>query len=318
MIAYVGRRLLQLVPVLAIVMVTLFLLLRLLPGDPTAELLGEDATEEQIAEMRRRLGLDKPIFGQMLDWIGGLLQGDLGQSWLTREPVAATVMSRLPVTLELVLIALLFSLILGIPGGVIAAVRKGKATDAAITSVSMFFLAIPHFYLAILLILIFAVGLKLLPASGYVPFGSSPLQNIRYMILPATAVAVTVVAVVARQTRGSLLETLELDFTRTATAFGISQRGVVLRYALRNALVPVATVIGLQVGALMSATVVTESIFTLPGMGTLIVDAIFSRDLPIVQGAVLVVVLLVLLVNLLTDLLYAALDPRISYRKVSR
>ncbi|MGN9809151.1 ABC transporter permease [Micromonospora sp. BQ11] len=313
MTGYLVRRVAQLVPVLAVVSVVLFLLLRLLPGDPTTEILGQEASAADRAALRADLGLDAPLWRQFVDWIGGVLTGDLGRSWLTDEPVATVIVDRLPATVELGLIALLLAVALGIPAGVLAAVRRRTATDSVLTGLGVLALSTPHFYLAALLIGVFAVWLRWVPPSGYVPFTEDPAGNLVRMVLPAVVVGSTVVAVVLRQTRGSLLAALGEDYIRTAEATGLRRRRVVTVYALRNAMVPVVTVTALQIGALMSATVVTETIFTLPGMGTLIVNGIFSRDLPVVQGAVLVVVTFVLLVNLVTDVVYAWLDPRITY-----
>ncbi|MFI7211529.1 ABC transporter permease [Micromonospora maritima] len=313
MIGYLVRRIAQLIPVLFIVSVVLFLLLRLLPGDPTAEILGQEASAADRAALRADLGLDAPLWQQFLDWIGGVLTGDLGRSWLTDEPVASVIVDRLPATVELGLIALLLAVAIGIPAGVLAAVRRRTATDSALTGLGVLALSTPHFYLAALLIGVFAIWLRLVPPSGYVAFTEDPVGNLVRMVLPAVTVGSTVVAVVLRQTRGSLLAALGEDYIRTAEATGLRRGRIVTVYALRNAMVPVVTVTALQIGALMSATVVTETIFTLPGMGTLIVNGIFSRDLPVVQGAVLVVVTFVLLVNLVTDLVYAWLDPRITY-----
>jgi peptide/nickel transport system permease protein len=310
---YVLRRFLHLVPVLFVVSLALFVLLRLLPGDPSTAILGQEATEEQRAALRTDLGLDEPLWRQYVDWIAGIFRGDLGQSWLTREPVGAAIADRLPVTVELGITSLVLATLIGIPLGILAAVRARRATDSVVTGAAMLLLSIPHFYLATLLVLLFAVTLRWLPASGFVPFTENPAENIKYLILPAVTIGSTIVAVAMRQTRGSLLATLGEDYVRTAEATGLGPRRIVLVHAMRNALAPVTTVIALQVGALMSATVITETIFTLPGMGTLIVNAIFSRDMPIVQGAVLVVVAFVLAVNLLTDLIYAWLDPRIAY-----
>ncbi|GAA2193704.1 ABC transporter permease [Micromonospora lupini] len=313
MIGYLVRRVAQLVPVLFIVSVVLFLLLRLLPGDPTTEILGQEASAADRAALRADLGLDAPLWQQFLDWIGGVLTGDLGRSWLTDEPVAGVIVDRLPATVELGLIALLLAVLIGIPAGVLAAIRRRTATDSALTGLGVLALSTPHFYLAALLIGVFAIWLRLVPPSGYVAFTEDPAGNLVRMVLPAITVGSTVVAVVLRQTRGSLLAALGEDYIRTAEATGLRRGRIVTVYALRNAMVPVVTVTALQIGALMSATVVTETIFTLPGMGTLIVNGIFSRDLPVVQGAVLVVVTFVLLVNLVTDLVYAWLDPRITY-----
>ncbi|MET8038100.1 ABC transporter permease [Streptomyces sp. NPDC005345] len=313
MTGYLIRRLLQLIPVVLVVSLLLFLLLRLMPGDPTVDILGQDASAADRAALRADLGLNAPLWRQFIDWIGGIVHGDLGVSWLTGEKISAVLGDRLAATAELGVIALAFALFIGIPAGVLAAVKRRKPTDTALNSAGLVALSAPHFYLAALLILVFALWLKVLPPSGFVPLAQDPVENLRHMVLPAVTIGSTIAAVTMRQTRAALLAVFNEDYIRTAEASGLSRRRIVGVYALRNAIVPVVTVVALQIGALMSATVVTETVFTVPGMGTLIVDGIFSRDLPVVQGAVLMVVVFVLLVNLLADLIYAWLDPRITY-----
>ncbi|MFI7239037.1 ABC transporter permease [Streptomyces cyaneofuscatus] len=313
MTGYLVRRLLQLIPVVLVVSLVLFMLLRLMPGDPTLAILGQEATEQDRAVLRKDLGLDVPVWQQFTQWLGDLARGDLGTSWLTDEKVGLVISDRFAATLELGIIALAFAVLIGIPAGILAAVRRRTRTDTVLNSGGLLALSTPHFYLAALLILVFALWLKILPPSGYVPFTEDPVENLRRMILPAVTIGSTIAAVTMRQTRAALLAAFNEDYIRTAEASGLSRRRIVGVYALRNAIVPVVTVIALQIGALMSATVVTETVFTVPGMGTLIVNGIFSRDLPVVQGAVLMVVVLVLLVNLLADLVYAWLDPRITY-----
>ncbi|MHC3393242.1 ABC transporter permease [Streptomyces lavendulocolor] len=313
MTGYLLRRILQLIPVVLVVSMVLFLLLRLMPGDPTLDILGQEAGAADRAALRAELGLDAPLWRQFTDWIAGLVRGDLGTSWLTSEAISTILGERLAATAELGIIALIFALFLGIPAGVIAAVKRRKPTDTVLNSVGLVALSAPHFYVAALLILVFGLWLKVLPPSGYVPFTEDPVENLRHMALPAVTIGSTIAAVTMRQTRAALLAAFNEDYIRTAEASGLSRRRIVGVYALRNAIVPVVTVVALQIGALMSATVVTETVFTIPGMGTLIVNGIFSRDLPVVQGAVLVVVVFVLVVNLLADLIYAWLDPRITY-----
>ncbi|MET7828982.1 ABC transporter permease [Streptomyces sp. NPDC005386] len=313
MTGYLIRRLLQLIPVVLVVSLLLFLLLRLMPGDPTVDILGQDASAADRAALRADLGLNAPLWRQFIDWIGGIVHGDLGVSWLTGEKISAVLGDRLAATAELGVIALAFALFIGIPAGVLAAAKRRKPTDTALNSAGLVALSAPHFYLAALLILVFALWLKVLPPSGFVPLAQDPVENLRHMVLPAVTIGSTIAAVTMRQTRAALLAVFNEDYIRTAEASGLSRRRIVGVYALRNAIVPVVTVVALQIGALMSATVVTETVFTVPGMGTLIVDGIFSRDLPVVQGAVLMVVVFVLLVNLLADLIYAWLDPRITY-----
>ncbi|WP_150461092.1 ABC transporter permease [Nesterenkonia ebinurensis] len=313
MTGFILRRVVQLVIVLAIVSVALFLLLRLLPGDPTTTILGTEATHEQREILRAELGLDQPLIVQFGQWILSVFNGDLGESWITGEPVSAVMSDRLPVTVQLGVMSLLGALLIGVPAGVLAAVRRRSTLDTALTGAGVFFLAIPNFFLGPLLVLLFALSLGWAPPSGFVNFTDDPIANLIHMVLPAVTVGSMVVAVVMRQARGAMLDSLGGDYIRTAKATGLSRGRVVMVYALRNALLPVITVTGLQVGALLSGTIVTETIFTLPGMGSLIVNSIFSRDLPVVQGAVLLIVVAVLLINLVTDLIYAWLDPRIVY-----
>ena len=312
MITYVLRRLLQLVPVLVVVSLALFVLLRVLPGDPTVSVLGENATPEERAALRGELGLDRPLVGQYLSYVGGLARGDFGTSYITREPVGGIILDRLGTTAELGLLSIGFAVLVGLTTGVATALTRRRAVGAVANGVAVTALATPNFFVAALVILVFSVELGWLPASGFVDLTVDPAANLQGMILPTVTVGLGIAAVAFRQSRAALVSSLDEEFVRTARSVGLAERRV-LRYALRHALVPVVTVLSLQIGALVSASVVTETIFTLPGMGSLIVRSIFSRDLPVIQGAVLVVVVLVLLVNVATDLVYAWLDPRIVY-----
>ncbi len=313
MITYVVRRVLQLVPVLIVVSLALFLLLRVLPGDPTVAVLGEEATAQQRAQLRTELGLDRPVLSQYLSYVTDLAHGDLGTSYVTREPVAGIILDRLGTTAELGLLGIGFALLVGLPAGAAVALRRRGRLSAAADGLAVTALATPNFSVAALLILVFAVQLQWLPASGFVDFTEDPVTNLEYMILPTVTIGLGIAAVAFRQSRAAMAASLGEDFVRTARSVGLAERRVVLVYALRHALIPVVTVLSLQLGTLVSASVVTETIFTLPGMGSLIVRSIFSRDLPVIQGAVLVVVVVVLLLNLVTDLVYAWLDPRIVY-----
>jgi peptide/nickel transport system permease protein len=310
---YVVRRVAQLVPVLLVVSLALFLLLRVLPGDPTTAVLGEEATEEQRAALRAEFGLDRPLVEQYLAYAADLLRGDLGESWTTGEPVGEIVLDRLATTAELGLLGMAFAVLVGLPLGVLAALRRRGRLDGAVNALAVTALATPNFAVAAVLILVFAVQLGWAPASGFVPFTRDPVANLQYMVLPTLTVGLSIAAVAFRQSRSAMIGSLGEEFVRTARSVGLAERRIVLSYALRHALIPVVTVLSLQLGALVSASVVTETIFALPGMGSLVVRSIFARDLPVVQGAVLVVVVLVLLINLLTDLVYARLDPRIVY-----
>lgn len=313
MTTFVLRRLAQLIPVLVVVSIALFVLMRVLPGDPTNTILGDDATVEQRSALRAELGLDRPLLAQYTSYAALAVRGDLGRSFISGQPVSEILLDRLPVTVELALLGIVLAIALGLPAGMLAARRRGGRLDAVLNGIGLTALAVPNFYLAALLILAFAVQWRLLPASGYVPLSEAPLANLRVMVLPTVTVATSMAAIAMRQTREAMIAAMGEDFIRTARSVGLSERRVLNVYALRFALVPVVTVMSLQLGAVISASVITETIFTLPGMGSLIVNSIFSRDLPVVQGAVLLVVGFVLVINLVTDLVYAWLDPRIVY-----
>ncbi len=308
---YIARRLVHLVPVLLITSFLVFAMLLLLPGDPTFALLGEQASQADRLLLRAKLGLDQPIPLQYLHWMGSTLSGDLGRSLRTQEPVIEMLATRIPVTLELTLLAIGLSIVIGLPAGIVAALWRNSWLDVAASMVGMAGIAMPYFWMGILLIMLFSLTLGWLPPSGYVPFTVDPIANLKLMILPALTIGSAMAALVMRQTRTSMLQVLSQDYVRTARAKGASETSVVLGHALRNALIPVVTVVGLQTGALVSGAVVTETIFSLPGLGRMVVEGIFERDFAPVQAAILVIVLGVLLVNLLTDLSYAALDKRI-------
>lgn len=313
MTTYVIRRLTQLVPVLIVVSIALFVLLRVLPGDPTNTILGDEATAEQRAALRAELGLDQPLTGQYLTYAGQVLRSDFGESYISGQPVTEVLRDRLPVTVQLGVTGTVTAILIGLPTGVLAARRRGGRLDSGLNLFAIAALAVPNFYLAALLILLFAVQLRVLPASGYLPFTTAPVENLRFMLLPTLTVALSMAAVAMRQTRESMISSMDEDFIRTGRSVGLAERRLVMVYGLRHAVAPVVTVMSLQLGAVISASVITETIFTLPGLGSLIVNSIFSRDLPVVQGAVLLVVGFILLINLLTDLIYAWLDPRIVY-----
>jgi peptide/nickel transport system permease protein len=306
-----GGKALQLGTVLLLSSMIVFSIGALLPGDPTITVLGETATAQQRAQLRETLGLDDPLPLRYLRWAGAAVQGNLGTSLRTQEPVAAILAERVPVTLQLTSLSILLAVIAGIPLGVIAAKWRGGAIDLGIGIVGLSSLAVPYFWLGILLILLFSIQLGWLPPSGHVPFFEHPLENLRLMILPVLTVGTAMAALVMRQTRTAMLEALSQDYVRTARAKGQTETVTVLRHALRNALNPIVTVVGLQFGALMGGAVVTETIFSIPGLGRLVVDGIFNRDLAVVQGAILMIVLCVVVINLLTDLLYTWLDPRV-------
>jgi peptide/nickel transport system permease protein len=291
--------------------VIVFAGVRALPGDAALALAGEERSPQALAEIREKYGLDDPVPVQYVRWAGLALRGDLGQSVRTGLDVGQTILDKLPITLELAILSVLVAIVIGIPTGVVAAAKKGRFPDYVSNAVGLAGLSIPNFWLGLVLILFLAIRVEIFPASGYVPFLESPVQNLYYMILPAFVLGTSLAAVIMRQMRSSMLEALETDYVRTARAKGLSERSVVGTHALRNSLITVVTVIGLQLGALISGAVVTEQIFVIPGFGQLIVAAVFQRDLPVIQGAVLVAAAGYILVNLVVDVVYSLLNPRI-------
>ncbi len=313
MLSFISKRIATTLPVLFFVSVAVFSMLHFVPGDPTSILLGDYATEEAKTALRTELGLDQPLVMQYSRWLGKLLQGDLGRSFRTNQPVVEAINERLPVTIELSVLALIVALVIGIPIGILAAANRNSLVDIASTAIALLGISVPNFFLGILLILIFSLGLRWLPPGGYVPFNEAPLSNLKLMLMPSFALGTAFAGVVARMMRSSLLEVLQADYVRTARSKGLRVSWVIGKHALKNALLPVVTIIGLQAGALFGGAILTETVFSLPGLGRLVVDNIFARDFPIVQGVILIIVLFRVFSNLVTDLLYAALDPRISY-----
>jgi peptide/nickel transport system permease protein len=297
--------------VLFVASVLIFLGIRALPGDPAIALAGEDHSPQAIAAVREKYGLNDPVPVQYVNYMSHVLRGDLGTSVRTGLDVRDTIVERLPVTLELAFLSVLFAVALGISAGVLAAVRRGTLSDYVGTIAALVGLSVPSFWLGLVLILVFAVTLGVLPASGFVPFAEDPIDNLRRMIMPAIVLGSALAAVIMRQTRAAMLEALEADYVRTARAKGMSRRSVITGHALRNSLLTVVTVVGLQIGILISGAVVTEQVFVLPGFGKLTVDSVFARDYPLIQGVVLVSTVGYILVNLAVDLLYGVLDPRI-------
>lgn len=309
------RRLLLAIPVLLLVTIMVFSLLHMLPGDPATVILGQEATPDAVAALREQLGLNKPIVIQYLDWLGGVLHGDLGRSLVDRSPVSELIMQRLPATLELTVGTFLVAILIAVPAGILSATRPGKWVDYASTVFALGGMSIPHFWLGMMFIVFFAVKLGWLPASGYVPFTENPAANVTAMIMPIVATGLRESAVLMRMLRSSLLEVMHADYIRTAYSKGLKENAVIMRHALKNALVPVVTTSGLIVAGLLGGLVITESIFSIPGFGKLIVESIYNRDFVTVQGAILVSALLVVVVNLLVDVLYAIIDPRIKVGK---
>lgn len=315
MLSYLLRQALLAIPALLGVVVIVFLLMRAVPGDVVTQLVGLEGnvSQERLAEMRRMFGLDLPIHEQFGQWLGAALQGDLGSSIRTGRSIAQDLALRFPVTLELTLLSLLIALVLALPLGIVAAQQRGKAADLLVSLFALLGLSIPGFFLGILLILLFSLRLGLLPPAGYVPFTEAPLENLRHMILPAVSLGLVLSAAITRIVRSSMLEVLGRDYVRTARAKGLSERLVVYRHALRNALIPVVTVVGLQFGGLLGGAVIIEQVFSLPGVGRFALEGINLRDYPVVQGAVLLIAASFIAVNLLIDVLYTLIDPRIRY-----
>jgi peptide/nickel transport system permease protein len=313
MFAYFIRRLVALVPTLVFVSMLIFGLQQLLPGDPAQILAGEDQSPEVIAHFRAKLHLDKPLPVQYGYWMAGVLQGDLGESVRTQLPVRELILQKLPVTVELALLSMLIAVLISIPAGVISAVKRGSAWDHGATVFALSGLSMPNFWLGILMILLFSVQLGWLPASGYV----SPLEdlgaNLAAMVMPAFVLGTGISAVLMRHTRSSMLQVLAADYVRTARAKGLGEGVVVLKHALRNALTPVITLGALELGTLLSGAVLTEQVFTIPGFGKLIIDAVFNRDYAVVQGVVLVTATAYILLNLMADMAYFIFNPRLRY-----
>ncbi|MCL5109196.1 MAG: ABC transporter permease [Chloroflexi bacterium] len=311
MASYIARRLLQLVPVLLLASIVIFGLMRLIPGDPAQVLAGEDASPERIQEVRVRLGLDQPLPMQYVVWLGRVLQGDLGESVISGQSVATILSQKLPATAELAVGALLLALVVGIPLGVTAALRRGSGLDLAVTAYTSIVLGIPNFWLGLLLIIVFVVMLNWLPPGGRVPFTENPLEAIKYLLMPVLTLSIRASGIFIRFTRTAMLEVLPEDYVRTARAKGLTESAVVLRHALRCALIPVVTIVGLEFGRLLAGAVIAEQIFAWPGVGRLIIQSVGQRDYAIVQGVLLLLVAVFVLINLLTDLMYGFLDPRI-------
>lgn len=289
----------------------IFFLMQAVLGDPVVLMLGRDADPATIARLRHDLGFDRPTYVQYLDWLGRLLRGDWGRSFRTAEPVLGAITARLAVTLELTLLSLALAVALGIALGVVAALRPYTRLDFGISLLTALGTAMPNFWIAILLILVFALTLRVLPSSGSIPFLEDPLGNLRAMVLPAITLSAAYFSNVARLTRAKMLEALESEYVRTARAKGVQETRVLLVHALRNSLLPVLSVLGISVSRLFGGAVVTETIFALPGVGILLVDSILSRDFPVVQGVIIVITVGVFLTNFLVELAYAAVDPRI-------
>lgn len=315
---YVLRKLPSLLATLLAVSFLLFLTTSLLPGDPALQILGpENATPEAIAAVRTDLGLDDPLPVRYLEWLGGVVTGDFGRSYRTNEPVSEAIIDRLPVTAEIGVLAVLIALLVAIPVGILAAYRAGSRTDKAITTTSFGLLSVPNFLVAILLIFIFAVWLGVLPATGWVPFTENPGQNLRSALLPALSLAVGEMAVYTRLLRTDMIGTLQQDFVTMARVKGVSNGRILFRHALRPSSFSLLTVVGVQIAAIIGGTVVIETLFALPGVGRLLLEAVSNRDFLLVQGVGLVIAVSFVVINFIVDILYSYLDPRISHGRSS-
>lgn len=314
---YILKRLVLMIPVALLVTLFVFILGQLIPGDPLLQMIppeeAQQLSREDLANMRAAFGLDRPIIVQYVDWLSRLLQGDLGASLRTRQPVLNLIIQRLPVTIQLTVMSMFIALIFGIPLGIYAALRPRTVSDSVASVVALLGISMPNIFLATVLIFIFSYTLQWIPAGGFVPLSTSVSQSLLLMLMPAFTMGTSLLGSIMRVTRASMLEVLSLDYIATARAKGASERIVVYRHALKNAFIPVMTVLGLQIGGLLGGAFIVEQIFAIPGVGRLTVNSIFGRDFPVVQGVVLFFAITYLVVNLLVDLAYAWLDPRIRY-----
>jgi peptide/nickel transport system permease protein len=311
--SFFTRRIFQLLLQAFLAATVIFFLIRLVPGDPVRAILGENATEEQVQVVRGQLGLDEPVYQQYVEYLGNVVQGDFGKSVISGRPVMTDIRLRLGNTLELAIISVIVSILLGIPLGIIAALKANRAPDVILSSTSALGLALPGFVVGTVLLLIFSLKLGWLPLGRFVSFRDDPVQHIKLIILPVATLSASAIAVVMRMTRSSMLEVVRQDYIRTARAKGLMERTVVVRHALRNSINPVISIIGLELAALLGGTVIVETIFNWPGLSSLLISGVRSRDYPVVQGTVLLICILTIVINLLVDVTYGLLDPRIRH-----
>jgi peptide/nickel transport system permease protein len=311
MLKYLLRRFIAAIPVMFLVSLMSFAVIWLVPGDPAASFLDASATQEQLERVRHELGLDRPLWQQMVQWYGRVLSGDLGQSILLHRGVGEALVERLPVTLSLAALALVLAAFLGVSAGIYAAMHRGGMADRSVMTASLLGLSMPDFWLGLVLIVVFAVGLGWLPSGGFVPITESVGGWLRTMTLPALTLALVQTGFIARMTRSAMLDVLHQDYIRTADAKGLAHGFVVLRHGLPNAMMPILTVLGIIAGSLLGGAVVVEQVFSLPGVGRLIIGAIMSRDFPVIQGGLLFLAGIYVVINLVVDVLYAVVDPRV-------
>lgn len=311
LLKYIIKRLLSVIPVLFVVSIVIFGIIHITPGDPAAVILGQEATPEQIAELREQLGLNAPIHVQYLTWIAGVFQGDLGTSYFMKEPVTTAILDHIQPTISVATLGMAVSLIIAIPIGILAANKRGTVTDQSVMALALLGMSVPSFLLGLFLILLIGVQLGWLPVAGYQPLSSGLWEHLKYLIMPAISLGSIQAALIARMTRTSMLEVLNTNYIKTARAKGVKDRVIVFKHALRNAFLPILTVVGSSLGTLLTGAVVTETIFNIPGIGQLIINSIERRDYSVIQGVVLFVTLIYVIVNLVIDLLYGVIDPRV-------
>jgi peptide/nickel transport system permease protein len=313
MAGYIVRRLLTSIIVLFMTTLLVFGALHIIPGDPTTLMLGMEATEEARQALRHQLGLDLPVHIQYLTWLGKVLRGDLGQSLALKDDIGKLLVQRLPTTIPLAVLTMLIAVAIALPAGVLSALKRSSRIDWLISVFAFAGLSLPNFWVGVLLILFFSLYLRVLPPGGYVSIVDDPVEGIRRLLMPAVALGAALAASLTRMTRSSMLEVMGQDYIKTARAKGLAERTVIVAHALRNALIPTVTVMGLQIGQLLGGALIIEEIFSLPGVGRLTIHAVYDRDFPLVQGAVLFIAMVFTVVNLLVDILYVYLDPRIHY-----
>jgi peptide/nickel transport system permease protein len=309
--AYLIKRILSLIPVLLVVSVMVFMIIHLTPGDPAGVILGEESTEEDRAQLREQLGLNLPLHQQYFNWMFGLSQGDLGTSLMMKMPVLDAILDHLGPTLSLAILSQLTAIIIAIPLGIMAANRRGTIADQSLMGLSLLGISIPNFLLGLFLIIIFAVNLQWLPVAGYVPPSAGIWNHLKFLIMPSIALGTAQAALIARMTRASMLETLSLNFIKTARSKGLREQVVIYKHTLRNAFIPILTVLGQTFGTLVAGAVVTESVFNIPGIGQLIINSVERRDYVVIQGTVLFITVSYVFINLVVDLLYGVIDPRV-------
>jgi len=315
MTGYLIKRILALIPVLLTVSVVVFMIIHFIPGDPAAAMLGSQATEEQLTQMREQMGLNKPLMVQFSIWILNLVQGDLGSSLVSDQSVLSLIANRLPVTLNLIIFAMSFSIIIAIPLGVAAAVKHNTSVDYVSMFIALIGISIPNFWAALLLIMVFALNLGMFPATGYIPLTKSIVLNLKHLALPAFSLGFIQAGIITRMTRSTMLDVLRQDYIRAVKAKGAATFTVVFWHALKNAMVPIITIIGINFGLLLGGTVVVESIFSINGIGQLMIQSVLNRDYPVIQGIILVIAAIYVFITLFVDILYTYFDPKIKFRK---